>query len=460
MSTLPQDGSGAQTTAPSATVSTAEPPAAPSTASPAGPAAGPGGGTGGGGAPMATVGPRLLLAQNRNFRWFWLARGIDGIGNQFFSMSMLISISTLTNNSLSYLAAASIGLALPSLVSSIFGGPLVDRYDRKRLLISLDGILGVFTGLIVVAFHAKNIVACLVLLFIYSLFGGPGGPVVSGLLKRIASPPELFSANLLMSMNHMVAMMAGPYLSGLVIDKLGIEAALLIDMATFFVAGLMILFLVKNISGAKGASSSFLFELRDGIRYLFKEPEIMGALYLMIPTFVGAGVGATLFVPFLKQLLGCDAGQVGFAHSGMGIGMFISVLVSNAGPIRKIPVSRRIMVASLLWCVGIMIRAGSPHHYVFFAGNILIGMALVPANAGFGALVQANTPHELVGRVSGVVGPLLSMSAMLGMSLAPALGAVLGLRMTFLSTALVVLAFLVFNVVRDRRRARARGRAS
>jgi len=244
------------------------------------------------------------------------------------------------------------------------------------------------------------------------------------------------NANAAVNVAFSVSFVTGPAIGGVVAAAAGVPAALLIDVATFVVCGILLLDLKAHVE--ETASDSVTARLRVAWEHIRSDRSLRTLLVVDTTAMVFVQAGSPIEVPLLKATL----------HGGdRGYGLFVTVWGAGA------------VASSLLFA-----RSKSPALATTLSGAVcalgaaFVGLALAPTVAlacfaafvgGFGnglyvpsiiSLVQRLTPQALHGRLMGAVESLGAVAVALGLPLGGALVALSSPRTAFLALGIAALA--------------------
>src|SRR5690606_9962185 len=181
-----------------------------------------------------------LLRNNPDYALLWYAQAISLIGDWFNTIVLSALVSRYSNGSGLAISGLLLARFLPPLLVSPLAGVLLDRFDRKRLLIFSD----VARFFIVLGFLLATSPDRLWLIYVLSVlqFGLSAlfEPGRSALMPSVVRREDLVHANVLGSITWSAMLAIGGALGGLVAAVLGTTTALLFDAATFLISALLI----------------------------------------------------------------------------------------------------------------------------------------------------------------------------------------------------------------------------
>ena len=274
-----------------------------------------------------------LVTGNRNFRRLWGGTVISLLGDWFNTIALYVLVTELTGSPFA-LGAVFLTKMLPWAVAAPLAGVLVDRYNRRRLMIGMDLLrAGVVLGFLLVD-QPSDVPWLYVLLTVQVVAGAVFNPAKSAALPNITTPPELLTANALMSATWSTMLAVGAALGGFAVEVLGLDAVFWIDSATYLVSALFI-FGTTIPQDTEPADTSLLRsatrEIVDGWKHLRTHPRIGRIAFAKATWSLGGGA-----LVYMLALLGdrvaptAMAVGIGVLYMARGIGTGIGPIVVRA----------------------------------------------------------------------------------------------------------------------------------
>jgi len=393
----------------------------------------------------------IQVLRNTRFRQLWLGQVISAIGDYFYFLAVPILINKLTGSTAAIGLAMILGFALPQLLFGLPAGVLVDRWDRRRVMIVADLVRAalVLGGLLVR--DAQTIWILYVVGFTVSVASRLFFPARAALIPALVSDEELLAANGLSQLTETASLLAGPALAGFMIAWFGEGVAFVVDSASFLVSAVAIWSIGAVAAPARAASEQTVravwSELVDGLRFLFGHPILRGTVLSLSVVHLGIGAINVLWVPLLSRNYGVGPEGMGIVDSLQGVGMALGAL--TVGWLAARFSKTRIGVASLV-IIGLMLGlTGIAPSFVYIMGfTFVLGLALAPVEATLTTLMQQSTPDHSRGRVSSAFGTFGSLAGIVSMAVAGGAAELVGIPVVYLVCgALVVLAGLLFGVL-------------
>jgi len=276
-----------------------------------------------------------LLRSNRNYRYTWIGQVVSEVGDHYNNIAVF---SLVLANTKSGLVVAGILLARGAAV--MLGGPiagvLLDRMDRKRLMITSDLVRAVIALLFILGIPAGRTW----LLYILSgglMFASPF--FTSGraaILPTIASKDELHTANSLTQLTQWSTLVIGAFLGGTSVAGFGYTLAFAFNAFSFLFSALCI----SRLHGPGGFRSDRIaltesrvvrpwHEYTEGLRYMRATPLILGIGLVGVGWATGGGAAQILFSIFGEVVFQRGPTGIGIIWGFAGIGLVCGALFAN-----------------------------------------------------------------------------------------------------------------------------------
>ena len=358
-------------------------------------------------APRADASPPGLF-RNRSFvRLFSAdATSIGGQSLGTVALTWLVFSATRSAADVAYVALANM---VAIIAFSLFAGTLVDRRDRRRMMIYSDAFRAAGIAILAAELYLAGFSLPLVLAvsFVLGTCATVFYPAERSLLPTLIRPEEVADANGLIITANSVFQAVANAAGGALVAIAGVILALGLNSLTFAVSALLIASIAVRGSPKPQASApaapggSFLADTREGIRYLLGW---RGLLYLTL-----SGGLTNLFLTMVSTFVVVYAADV--LHGGAEVyGLLLALFTLGFAP-GALLVGRTHAVARAGWVWGlsmlglgpaILLLALSPDLAVAAASILLAGFVLGYGNATWLSFVQLVVPAEMQGRYFGV----------------------------------------------------------
>jgi DHA3 family macrolide efflux protein-like MFS transporter len=373
---------------------------------------------------------------------------------------------TRTTGSATVLATSTLAAVLPSIFLGPVAGTLVDRWNRRLVMIIADSLIALATVALILLYAAgaMQVWHVYAILAFRSAMGGFHWPAMQASTTLMVPESQLTRVAGLNQTLFGVMNIISPPLGALLLGLLPFEGLLAIDVFTAMLAVVPLLFIyvpqpvrVEQEAAAEGAGapgrSTVWMELRIGLRYVWGWPGLLAVLVLaMLVNFVVTPAFSLMPILITKHFGGA-APELGWLESAWGIGVVGGAVVLSAwGGFR------RKVVTSLTGLIGM----GLGLSIVGLAPATLFGMALAGmcfsgfmnpiCNGPFNAVLQSSVRPDMQGRVLSLVQSGSSAMVPLSLLVAGPVADALGVRVWYLLGGIVtviagVVAFSVPDIV-------------
>jgi predicted MFS family arabinose efflux permease len=358
-----------------------------------------------------------VLRTNRDLRLLFVAQNLSFMGDWFTFVALAGLVQDVTGSKF-LVSLLLVAFSLPSFLASPIGGPVADRYDRRKVLIIVSilqavaatGLLFIGDSRIWIAFVAQGSIAALAAFV---------RPALEAAIPNLArNPEELRQANAVFGSSWGVMLAVGAGIGGIFSQAFGREAAFIADIATFLIATGLIALVTRPMQEARTKTKSRrihpIRDMGEALHLAKSDPAIMSLLMSKMTFAVGAGVVSQLAVYAADSFNSGDAGR-GLMLGLRGLGSALGPLV--AARFVKDDLSRVILVcgiSGLGFAGGYLAAAASP---ILIIAAIFIGLAHLGGGAQWTLStygLQMRCPDEMRGRV--LAGDFALITLSLGLS--------------------------------------------
>jgi len=297
-----------------------------------------------------------------------------------------------------------VGLAqfLPGILLFLAAGQAADRLSRLRILQACCAAFSLVSFiLLALTLHglaaAWPIYAALVLNGVVRAFNGPA---TQAMLPALVPAEHFPNAVAWSSSIFQSAMILGPMVGGLLYGMAGDPVIVYLCAAAAYLTGLALISAVRVKPAQKPRGAARLGLVLEGLRYIWREKLLLGAISLDLFAVLLGGAVALLPI-YARDILKIGAAGMGVLRSGPGIGAVIMAIVVAHWPLK------RRAGAAMLWCVAgfgcFTVTFGLSRNLVLsMAALVLVGACDMVSVIVRHTLVQLSTPDHMRGRVSAV----------------------------------------------------------
>ena len=335
--------------------------------------------------------------RHRDYRLFLAGHAISIIGTWMQRVAQDWLVLEISGSGVALGVATALQF-LPTLVLGLWGGVLVDRFDRRRTLIATQATSAVLAG----ALGVVTLTGAVTLWMVYALALGLGlvtvvdNPARQALVTEKVPPEDFVNAQALNSTVHNTGRLLGPALAGVVIALGGVGTAFVVNAFSF---AAVLVSLVRMAPGAPRPTESDYRSKRalgDGLRYVLARPDMTAAL--MLVTVMGLfGQNFRVVLPLLAQN-DLHTGATGYSAltSALGLGAIVGALITAS---RVDSGLGALTIWTVAFGVANALAAIAPTSTLVLITMVGIGIGNITFNTLARTLLQLRAEPRMQGRV-------------------------------------------------------------
>jgi MFS family permease len=344
--------------------------------------------------------------RHRNFRLYFTGQSISLIGTWMTRVATSWLVYRLTGSAL-LLGVVGFAGQIPTFLLAPFAGVLVDRLNRRNLLVWTQVLAGLqslaIAGLTlarIITIH--EIIALSALQGLINAFDMPGRQsflvqMVSGDTGK-SEKQDLSNAIALNSSIVNMARLIGPALAGIVIAAVGEGYCFAIDGVSYIAVVVSLLMMRVPPSTLNRATTSMLDQLREGWSYVvnFRPIRTILTLFALLSLM---GMPFIVLMPiFASQVLHGGPHTLGYLMGASGVGALISALsLALRKSVRGL--TTMIQIAALMFGTGLILFGLSQHLSLSLLLMLIVGFGMMQGLAASNTVIQTLAPEDKRGRV-------------------------------------------------------------
>jgi MFS family permease len=341
---------------------------------------------------------------NRNFALFFVGQSVSQIGTWMQQTAVIWIVYTVTHSA-SMIGVTVFAQQFPSFLLSLFGGVIVDRYSRYRILLITQTafMLQAILLAIVISMHHYAIWEIMVLSAVLGTINALDVPARQTIVhEMINDKADLANAISLNSAMANLAKLTGPALAGLILQRFDAGICFIINSVSFIgVISSLLLMKFPKFQPPPVPKKVFA-ELSAGFSYLRKTPAITLVILLITCLSLLILPYDTLEPVFARIVFNGNATTYGYISSSIGLGALIGTLLVASAP-KGIDLRKVVLASIALLAAGLMLfsQTGTLHLALPFALIVGIG-SITPISTSI-TIIQMETAAHMRGRVMGYV---------------------------------------------------------
>ena len=336
----------------------------------------------------------------------WLGQMISGIASSITAVALPIWIFSITDSgaAVGFLEFFYFG---SYLLATLFAGILIDRFDRKLMMLAYDFFS--LAGLAVLLVLQSAGLLQVWHLYIASILQGVGSafqsPSYAAAITTMVSRRQYIRANSLISLLYDLPGIFGPLLAGVMYAAVGLNAILALNVLAFVVSIGVLLFVEipvtpRTVEGEL-SHNKFLEEAIYGIKYIFQRPGLLG-LQLIFFTgnlFSGIAMSVAALYPMILLRTGNNTQTLGTVQAaGAFASVVAGIFLTTWGGIKR--PARLIILGWILSSFVSLTLLGIGQVLIIWLIAVVFDSILDPVvNVSMDAFLQTKVPPDLQGRV-------------------------------------------------------------
>lgn len=370
------------------------------------------------------------LWRNRNWRLLWGGQAVSIVGDMVFYVTVLLWIATIVAKGKPWAPAAASGALIatagPVLVVGPLAGVFVDRWNRRRIMLTADAARFVLIlSLLAVPMLRQTVGVGGQLVFVYavlavcSCFAEFFDPSRLAVIGEIVPPPDQPKAGGQLTAAFSMAQIIGPPLAAPLLFGVGVQWALILNAASFAVSFgcVWAISLPPEPVGEAPERAGFLTEFRAGIKFFAASRVLLAVALGIVIAMLGNGAINSLAVFFIPANLHLAASWIGAIVGSVGAGAVVGAL--STGRLARHVRPQQLFWLSLIGCgVALIGFSRATGLAVALTLAVALGLSVGVLNAVVSPILLSVTPSRMLGRVSAVLSPLQQLASIVSMALA------------------------------------------
>jgi hypothetical protein len=335
----------------------------------------------------------------------WFGQSVSMLGTDLTAFALGVWVyqntGSVTQYSLIILCAK-----LPSIALAPIAGAIIDRHDRRRLMILSNVCAALCTMTLSLLFYQGwlRLWHICVVMVVLSMSESILRPAFNASVTLLVPKRQLGRASGMVQSSQATAQILAPLVAGVLITTIQMQGVLIIDFFTYVVAMLALLFVriptPEQTTEAAAAKGSLLSEAAFGWKYVMARPGILALLgFLAITNFI-VTTSNILITPLVLSF--ADPRVYGIVLSVTGAGVLVGGLVMSfwGGPKRRI---YGVVFYGVVQGVSLIFQGLWPSAVLITAALIFAAFSAPVMNSSFVPILQSKTPPDVQGRVFAAV---------------------------------------------------------
>ncbi len=339
--------------------------------------------------------------KNRNYQLYFVGQLVSLIGTWLQIVAQGWLVLQLTNSAFLIGLVAAIS-ASPTIIFSLFGGVVIDRFSKKKILFFtqfFSMILALVLGILTV-FHIVTVMEIMILAFILGIVNAIDIPARQAYAVELVDRKDLPSAIALNAGIFNGARVIGPGIAGFLIALIGAGGAFIVNGLSFGAIMIVLIFIHTKAVLPKEHPHP-LKAIKEGISYSFSHETVRTLLVFAAVLSIFGWSFMTIMPVIAKNTFHMDATGLGYLYAASGIGALIAAVIVSAFGNRMSPVLS-IIGGNVLFAVTIFIFTLTRDLPVALFFLLLSGIGLFLEFSMMNTVIQHLIEDEYRGRVMSI----------------------------------------------------------
>ena len=380
------------------------------------------------------------MTWKRPFFTLWIGQAFSLLGSQLVQFALVWWL-TRTTGSATVLATASLIALLPNVFLSPIAGTLIDRWNRRRVMLVADGGIALATLGLIGIFAAGEAQPWII--YVAMLIRATGGvfhhPAMNASTSLMVPAEELGRVQgMNATLNGSMTIIAPP-LGALLIEALPMQTVLAVDIITaaLGIGALLMVHVPQPVRTTPTGALNVRREVGEALRYMQGLPGMFILLGMALAINFVLFPAGSLLPLLVRNVFGGGAQEFGWIESASGIGIVAGgIVLSVWGGFRRKIVTSQIGVLGIgVAHVALGVAAGTL--FVLALGAVFMAGFMMAFNGVIYAVLQTTVAPEMQGRVFTLINALATAISPLSLAVAGPVAEALGLRFWYVAGGIV-----------------------
>ena len=380
------------------------------------------------------------LLINRNFALLWSGQAISTLGDFVFNTTLVVWIAIVLARGYAWTPIAVSGIFLAATFPTVLIGPLagvfVDRWQKRRTMLVINVLQACFIAFLLLQVSITGIIHLSLLwqlsmiylvVFLLNTCQQFFGPSTLALINSIVEKKDQPRAIGLGQLSSSIATLVGPVLAPPLLLAFGVQWALLFNMLSFVVSFSMLLLVhssEQDKQQTNAESTHFFTEFRVGLVYLLTSQMLRTLLAVSFIAMLGGGILFALDIFFVTQNLHTPPSLYGVLDMAVGAGAILGAILASIYA-QRLGLTRTLWMSVMALGVGILIYARLSSFLPAIGVLFLTGIPFAALDVASGPLLLRATPEHLIGRITALFNPIVTVATLVSSASAGYLDSVL-----------------------------------
>lgn len=397
---------------------------------------------------------RDLVANYLNYFYLWQGELISNFGDSIYTMALGVWVFEITKSTL-MISVVMIASTVPEIIFAPIAGVIVDRHNKKNLLVIMDVIRSI--TMILLAFHMMTGNGAIVLLIIGAIILGICGtiysPCVMSFVPVLVPNDKITNANSGLSLAGALSQTLGNVSGGYIYQLFGAPLIFAGNGISFLLSGILNLKIKYNENHKLKHRDSLLNEIKQGLQYIKGEKGLACILIMGAILNFFSYMAIILVLPLFEIRSDLGTAKYGIAMGGFMIGSMAGYLLIT---IMSISCRNRLgilLLSNIMTNVCFIIAVNCKSYYFMLVLLFIGGVFNSVLNIIISSIIQIASPTEIRGKILSLKNMTIQGLTPIAMGIGGVLGDIFQIQKviswSFSAALVTVTIILVYKPVRD-----------
>ena len=365
----------------------------------------------------------------KNLGLFIIGKLISVFGSAIYTFAIGLYVLKQTGSGFSFALTLFVGF-IPTIIFSPVAGYMSDRFDKKKIVVSMDfanGMMFLILFVLTLKFEL-NQPMIYISTFMTTVFTTFFGIAFEAAKPNLVADEKLMSINSLSKAIDSTALILAPVLGGLIFAFTDIKTFILINAVCFIFSAVIETMIDFNYNIKSTVEinddGGFVEDIKDGLTYIRKSSEIVKMINVLVILNFFISFSVTVPLPYIiNNLLNLSSNQYGIIQGAFPVGMILGAVVVGR-IIEKIDYMKLLIFSSITLSVAIALLglplvladASSLAYMIYYISIMVIfGIAISFIDVPILWLMQKSIPDNLRGKVLSISMSIVKLIAPLGL---------------------------------------------
>ncbi|WP_423363050.1 MFS transporter [Mycoplasma sp. P36-A1] len=361
----------------------------------------------------------------------------------------LIWYITLQTKSGLYVSLATLAAFLPQGIIGIYAGSVVDKYNRKNIMIYADMFVAIMSLLLLILsnIYTLSIPMILIFLMLRSIGTAFHEPALQASVPLIVPTEKLLKYNSYVNMINSTSNIISPMIASFLLAVANINFIIAFDILGAIIAISMIKISdIPNVVHEHFKKESYIDSMKQGLS-IVKNNKVLKVIFINGLCFTILYMPITSLFPLLinQQFLKDESG-IAIVQASYGIGMLLGAIVVTKLKIFRI-LLRNLSIATILISISLFISyfLNVDQFYIFIVVCLLLGMGAPIINTSVVTMIAKNVNKEYLGRIYANLSTITIIVMPIGLLISGNVADIIGVSNWYLISSILFLGLVIFQ---------------